>query len=90
MSKTMNRRAFESRRDGAPLSIKKSEPFVRERQVMKLNDLVQVKTRRTLSRIIGIKGNSVTLVDTGTGAFFSVSRDSLKEGVGRDKVWHQS
>jgi len=90
MSETMKRRAFESRRDGESLSIKKSEPFVRERQVMKLNDLVQVKTRRTLSRIIGIKGNSVTLVDTGTGAFFSVSRDSLKQGVGRDKVWRQS
>jgi|32_taG_2_1085360.scaffolds.fasta_scaffold199620_1 hypothetical protein len=90
MSETMKRRAFERRRDGARLDFKKPEPFVRERQVMKLNDLVQVKNRRTLSRIIGIKGKTVTLVDTGTGAFFSVSRDSLKEGVGRDKVWHQS
>ena len=35
MSETMKRRAFESRRDGASLDIKKSEPFVRERQVMK-------------------------------------------------------
>ena len=90
MSETMKRRAFERRRDGARLDFKKPEPFVRERQVMKLNDLVQVKNRRTLSRIRGIKGKAVTLVDTGTGAFFSVSRDSLNEGVGRDKVWHQS